>query len=68
MKIQRFPIENENPARLELRWDGLQPQVWFDGAHAATLDGPAGMKSGWWTTLADGRTLELRAIRRAGFP
>jgi len=68
VKIQRFPLHDENPPRLELRWEGSQGHVYFDGAHAATLDGFAGLKKGWSTELEDGRRLELRMIRRVLFP
>lgn len=67
MRVQRFPIANEDPPRLELRWQGSEAHVYFDGAHAATLDGFAGLKRGWSTELEDGRRLELRTVRRAGF-
>jgi hypothetical protein len=68
MKIQRYPIENESPARLELRWSGLEAQVYFDGEHAATLDGAAGLKQGWSKDLEDGRKVEIRTVRRGGLP
>jgi hypothetical protein len=68
MRIQAFPLNGESSARLELRWDGAKAQVYFDGAHAATLDGPSGFKKGWSTQLGDGSTLEVRSIRRVLFP
>jgi hypothetical protein len=68
MRIQRFAIQDETPARLELHYEGAQVRVHLDGAHVGTLDGWRGMKEGWSTTLDDGSTLEVRTIRRALFP
>ena len=67
-RTQRFALGNENPPRLELRWEDAKPQVFLDGNHEATLDGFAGLKRGWSKQLEDGRTVELRTIRRGGFP
>lgn len=67
MRVQKFPIEGETVPRLELRWHGVTAHVYFDGAAVAELDGPSGLKRGWSTQLADGRTLEIRAIRRVLF-
>jgi hypothetical protein len=68
MKRQAFPLADESPARLELRWEGLQAQVWFDGVHVTTLEGAAGLKEGWSAQLEDGRRLEVRTVRRTAFP
>src|ERR1700682_1811603 len=68
MRTQRFSLEGETPARLELRWEGTTAHVFLDGEHASSLMGPAGLRRGWSVRLQDGSTLEVRAIRRALFP
>ena len=68
MKSQRFAIAGEDPPRLELRWDGLQAHVHFDGADVATLDGARGLRQGWSTQLEDGSRLEVRTVRRLLLP
>lgn len=68
MSVRKFAIDAEDPPRLELRFEGQQIHVWLDGAQEATLDGWAGFKKGWSKTLDDGRTLEVRTVRRAGLP
>ena len=68
MRIQRFSLDGEQPARLELRWEGSTAGVYLDGVHQSDLQGLAGLKEGWSTVLADGRHLELRAIYRVGLP
>ena len=68
MRIQKFPIDDENPARLELRWESIHPLVYFDGNHVATLEGASGMRQGWSTELEDGSRLEIRTVRRGGLP
>lgn len=68
MRTQRFPLAGETPPRLELRWKGSQARVYLDGNHETTIDGFAGMKRGWSKQLEDGRTIEVRTIRRGGFP
>ena len=68
MKTQTFPLENESPARLELRWEESKIHVWLDGVQVTTLEGWAGLKRGWSTQLEDGRVLEVRTIRRTLFP
>jgi hypothetical protein len=67
VRTQRFPLDDEQPPRLELRWEGSRAQVFLDGTQQATLDGFAGLKKGWSSVLEDGSTLEVRTIRRAGF-
>lgn len=68
MSVRKFAIDAEDPPRLELRFEGQQIHVWLDGNQEATLDGWAGFKKGWSKTLDDGRTLEVRTVRRAGLP
>jgi hypothetical protein len=68
MKIQRYPLAGEEPARLELRWEGLDAHVYLDGAHAGTLRGSSGLKEGWSAQLDDGSRVEVRTIRRVLFP
>lgn len=68
MKVQRYAIEGEDPARLELRWEGLQAHVYLDGSQVATLSGGRAFREGWSTQLEDGSRLEIRTIRRVLFP
>jgi hypothetical protein len=67
MRVQPFALGEEQPPRLELRWDGTQAHIFLDGAQTATLDGFSGLKKGWSTTLEDGSRLEVRTIRRPLF-
>jgi len=67
MRVQPFALGEEQPPRLELRWEGTQAHIFLDGAQTATLDGFSGLKKGWSTTLEDGSRLEVRAIRRLLF-
>lgn len=68
MRVQKFAIGHEDPARLELHFEGLQTHVHLDGAQVATLEGTRGLRDGWSTVLDDGSRLEVRTIRRAGLP
>lgn len=56
------------PARLQLHVQGKDIRIVLDGAPVATLHGLEEWKRGWGTTLADGRTLEVRTIRRLLLP
>lgn len=64
MRVQKFAIDEETPPRLELRWEGPQIHIHLDGANEATIDAISGLKEGWSKQLPDGRTLEVRTIRR----
>lgn len=64
MRIQKFPIDDENPARLELRWESVNPLVYFDGNHVATLEGASGMRQGWSTEPFAAE--DLRSCRSSG--
>lgn len=66
--VKTVRLSEGEPARVRLEFEGSNVRIWLDGSEVATLRGFGEMKQGWRTTLADGRTLEVRTRRPVLLP
>lgn len=66
--VKTIRLAEGEPPRLRLEFQGTDVRVVLDDAEVAHLRGFAEMKRGWRTTLADGRTLEVRTLRPVLLP
>jgi hypothetical protein len=67
MRSKDYPLDEGQPARLRIAFDGTAARIYFDGEEFGPFSMPE-LRRGWSRQLEDGSTLEVKTIRRWIFP